>query len=246
LESELCTWLRRDVEIIIESSNENRLDLLNAGSYFEMQIAIITLEGFNEIDSFLSLSILNRVSKEKNWNVQITAPTATVTSMNGISIQAQQPINFANQADVVLFGSGIYSKRFSEDISIMSQFNLDPAIQLIGSQCSGALFLHQLGLVNNTPISTDRKTAKLFNANEVKVLEEPFYSAGNIATAGGCLSSLYLAAWVIWRTLGQAEVESAVQYVSPVGQEVEYLKLVRGVLSNFVNLPLASALKYEN
>jgi hypothetical protein len=33
----------------------------------------------------------------------------------------------------------------------------------------------------------------------VAVLNQPFFATGNVATAGGCLASQYLAAWVIAR-----------------------------------------------
>jgi hypothetical protein len=38
----------------------------------------------------------------------------------------------------------------------------------------------------------------------VKVLDQPFYAEGNIATAGGCLASQYLATWILLRKLLQA------------------------------------------
>ncbi|MDO6707516.1 hypothetical protein Q4579_14910 [Photobacterium sp. 1_MG-2023] len=44
-----------------------------------MKIAILTFEGFNELDSLVAYAILNRV-QAKNWLVQITSPTPTVIS----------------------------------------------------------------------------------------------------------------------------------------------------------------------
>lgn len=55
-----------------------------------MDIAVLTFQGFNELDSFIASGILNRM-KSAGWNVQITSPSETVTSMNGVSIAAQQP-----------------------------------------------------------------------------------------------------------------------------------------------------------
>ena len=55
-----------------------------------MDIAILTFDGFNELDSFIALGILNRM-KSEGWNVQITCPSDKVTSMNGVTIDAQQP-----------------------------------------------------------------------------------------------------------------------------------------------------------
>ena len=83
-----------------------------------MNIAILTFEGFNELDSFIAAGILNRM-KEFGWNVQITSPTQFVTSMNGVKIEAQQQLEFANNADVVLFGSGIFTRDIAKDSSIL-------------------------------------------------------------------------------------------------------------------------------
>jgi len=63
-----------------------------------MNIAILTFNGFNELDSFIAAGIINRM-KEFGWNVQITCPSPSVTSMNGLTINAQQTLEFANTAD---------------------------------------------------------------------------------------------------------------------------------------------------
>ena len=39
-----------------------------------MQIAVLTLEGFNELDSFVAAAILNRM-KPHGWAAYITSPT---------------------------------------------------------------------------------------------------------------------------------------------------------------------------
>ncbi len=88
-----------------------------------MNIAILTFDGFNELDSFIALGILNRM-KAEGWKVQITCPSARVTSMNGVTIDAQQSLVFAEGADVVLFGSGIYTRDIAQDTSILKQLNL--------------------------------------------------------------------------------------------------------------------------
>jgi transcriptional regulator GlxA family with amidase domain len=122
-----------------------------------MRIAIVTFEGFNEIDSFVALHILNRV-KTEGWKAEIVAPSDRVTSMNGVTVHTQQPFSFVNQADAVLFGSGKLTRTIIQDEELMSVFQLDPSRQLIGSQCSGALVMKRLGLVENTPICTDLVT----------------------------------------------------------------------------------------
>ena len=65
-----------------------------------MQIAVLTFDGFNELDSFIAAGILNRM-KPKGWAAHITSPTEQVTSMNGVTITRQRPLSFAGEADAV-------------------------------------------------------------------------------------------------------------------------------------------------
>ena len=90
----------------------------------------------------------------KDWNVAIASPAETVTSTGGIRISAQQPLEFANDADAVLFGGSPRSRQIAEDRAIMSRLELDPKRQLIGSQCAGAWFLAKLGLLENRHVCT--------------------------------------------------------------------------------------------
>ena len=58
----------------------------------------------------------------------------------------------------------------------------------------------------------------------VDVLNQPFFAAGNIATAGGCMASPYLAAWIIARLETEDAARSALHYVAPVGEKDEYVE----------------------
>lgn len=198
-----------------------------------MQIAILTFEGFNEIDSFVSHHILNRV-EVTGWKVAITCPAETVRSTNGVQVHAQQPLEFANEADAVLFGGSPRSREIVEDRAIMSRLKLDPQRQLIGSQCAGAWFLAKLGLLSTQPVCTNLRSRPALEAIGIRVLDQPFVSSGNIASAGGCLASPYLAAWVIWRLLGRDAAAKALGVVAPVGEKAQYTAGVLGVVSPFV------------
>jgi len=183
-----------------------------------MNIAILTFEGFNELDSFITAGILNRM-KGAGWNIQITCPAENVTSMNGVRIEAQQPLEFANSADVVLVGSGIYTREIAKDWKILGRINLNPSSQLVCAQCSGTLLLSVLGVLNGLPACTDLTTKPWVIEAGVEVLNQPFFAKGNVATAGGCMSSQYLAAWIIAKLAGNDAAESAIHYVAPVGEK---------------------------
>jgi hypothetical protein len=91
----------------------------------------------------------------------------------------------------------------------MSQLRLDPTRQLLGAQCSGTLILAKLGLLDGVPACTDLTTKPWVEEAGVAVLNQPFVARGNVATAGGCLSSQYLAAWFIARLEGVEAARSA-------------------------------------
>jgi transcriptional regulator GlxA family with amidase domain len=203
-----------------------------------MRIAILTFDGFNELDSFIALGLLNRLGAQ-GWKAQITCPTPQVTSMNGVTVHAQQPMQFANEADAVLFGSGIYTRAIAEDHgrkgAVLDGLRLDPLRQLIGAQCSGTLLLARLGLLADMPACTDLTTKPWVVEAGVRVLEEPFHARGPIATAGGCLSAQYLAAWLMLRGAGEAAAKQALHYVAPVGEKDAYVERVLNVVRPFVD-----------
>ena len=67
------------------------------------------------------------------------------------------------------------------------------------------------------------------------VLNQPFFAKGNIATAGGCLASQYLAGWIITRLAGVEAAERALQYVAPVGEKEEYVSRAMGHILRYVH-----------
>lgn len=187
-----------------------------------MHIAILTFDGFNELDSLVALGILNRV-KKPGWRVSLACPTPTVTSMNGVTVHAQSKLADACEADAVLFGSGTKTREVAGDPGLMAQLQLDPGRQLIGAQCSGTLLMAKLGLLRAVPACTDLLTKPWVQEAGVEVLNQPFFADGNLATAGGCLASQYLAAWLIARLEGLEAAKAALHYVAPVGEKEPYV-----------------------
>jgi len=187
-----------------------------------MQIAILTFDGFNEIDSFVAASILNRL-RPQGWTAYITSPEQRVTSMNGVTVERQKPLEFANEADAVIVGSGKRTREIVADAQLLGQLRLDPSRQLIGAQCSGALILARLGLLQHIPACTDVVTKPWVVEAGIDVIDSPFFSAGNVATAGGCLASQYLATWIMARGAGEASAEAVLRYVAPVGEQDDFI-----------------------
>lgn len=190
-----------------------------------MHIAILTFDGFNELDSLIAYGMLSRISLlgDANWKVSICSPTARVTSMNGLTLDAHIDLKEANKADAVLIGSGMKTREVASDPSILSQLRLDPERQLIAAQCSGTFLLAKLGLIGQTPACTDSSSKPWVQAAGVNILNQAFFAHGNLATAGGCLSAQYISAWMIARLKGIAQAKEVLHYFAPVGEKEEYV-----------------------
>jgi transcriptional regulator GlxA family with amidase domain len=198
-----------------------------------MRVAVLTFDGFNELDSFIALGLINRLG-HLGWRAEVTSPTAQVTSMNGVTVTAQQPLDFANEADVVLFGSGIHTRSIAADGALLDRLQLDPLRQRIGGQCSGTLLMARLGLLADMPACTDSITKPWVVEAGVRVVEEPFHARGPIATAGGCLASQYLAAWVMAGGAGLEAARGALHYAAPVGEKDAYVERLLAAVTPFL------------
>ncbi len=196
-----------------------------------MRVAIVTFDGFNELDSFVALALLNRVP---GWRAGICGPGEALTSMNGVRVDVQQKIEFASEADIVLIGSGVRTREVVSDAKLMARLRLDPARQIIGAQCSGALVLARLGLLKDVPVCTDVTSKPWVVATGAQVIEAPFHATNSVATAGGCMAAQYLSAWAIGRGAGEEAARAVIDYVAPVGEKAQTVARVMGVVGPFL------------
>lgn len=191
-----------------------------------MHVAILTFDGFNELDSLIAYGMLSRLRLlgDTGWQVSIASPTPRVTSMNGLTLDAHIGLAEANTADAVLVGSGMQTREVAANPDLMAQLQLDPARQLVGAQCSGTFLLAKLGVLGTLPACTDNTSKPWVQAAGVTIAPQPFVAHGNVATAGGCLSAQYLSAWVLARLKGDAEAREVLHYFAPVGEKDTYVE----------------------
>jgi transcriptional regulator GlxA family with amidase domain len=202
-----------------------------------MKIAVLTFDAFNEIDSFVSANLLNRLSGQ-GWRAYITGATDRVTSRNGVVVEAQKPLEFASEADAVIFGSGMKTDEIAEDPAMLARINVDPARQLLVGQCSGVLIMSALGLFAGEPVCTDLMTGPLLTRQGLCVSDQAFHARGNVATAGGCLASQYVAAWIIGCGLGIEQAATVIRHAAPVGQQDQYVSRAMATVGPFLRLPV--------
>ncbi len=179
-------------------------------------VAIVTLPGFNEIDSFVAARMSDSVP---DLAIELVGPAETAISMAGVEVATPGELEALHSYAAVIVGSGFQTFDHIDNEAMMSRFSFDRSGgQPIGSQCSGAAILHRLGLIDGVTVCTDLTTTPKLLALGVDVANESFRAEGTVATAGGCLSSAYLAFWTIAQLSSTAAAIDALSYVAPVGE----------------------------
>lgn len=197
-----------------------------------MRIALLAFDGFDELEVCVLFGLLNRLSTH-GWKAEVTSSAAQITSMHGMTIQATQPLEFANEADAVVFGGNLYARAMVHNSALLDRLQLDPVRQYLAAQGSGVLMLTRLGLLGGLPACANAHTKPWLIEAGVRVLEEPFHARGPVATASGGLATAYLAAWLMWSHAGEEVALQALQSAAPVGEQESYaqrlLQVARGV-----------------
>ncbi len=192
-------------------------------------IVLVAFDDFTDIDLYLAWDLLNRV-ESADWSVEIVGSASTHRSTAGLEVAPHAGLDACRRADAVLFTSGRGSRKCIASREFLESFSLDPSRQLIGSQCSGALILATLGLLEGQPATTHPRARGELEALGVRVVDAPLVVHGNVATAGGCLAATYLASWVLDRLAGREQRDQVLRSVAPVGQESDLLRSVEAAL----------------
>lgn len=167
-------------------------------------IAIVLFDDFTDIDFFLIKDILGRTRHD--WVVKVLGTKPSHHSVLGNTVTTDDHLMAANDADAVIFCSGQQGiPAVLADPQFMSSFKLDPAKQLIGSICAGSFILAKLGLLDGKQATTHPDAKPALLTLGVDVQDKPLVVEGNIATAGGCLSSIYLTGWLAERLCNTAK-----------------------------------------
>lgn len=201
-----------------------------------MRVAILTFEGFNEVDVFLAFNLLNRLDVQ-GWRAEIASPGKRVTSVHGATVEAHRPLTFANDADAVIF-AGTATARAMTDLSyargLLDRLELDPLRQHIAGQSSGTLLMAKLGLLGDLPACTDPPSRRWLLEAGVRVHEGPFHARGPVATAGGCLAAPYVATWLMAVGAGVEAARKTLRQAAPVGEDESYADRVLDVVRPFI------------
>ncbi|EGR1128598.1 thiamine biosynthesis protein ThiJ [Vibrio cholerae] len=181
------------------------------------KVGVVIFDDFTDVDFFLMYDLLGRTTD--SWTVNILGTKPEHHSHLGIKVKTDGYISEVTNHDVVLITSG---KRgipaAMKDTRFMSALNLDPNRQLIGSICAGSFILHELGLLKGKPLTTNPDAKSVLQSMGGDVQDQPLVIDGNVATAGGCLSLIYLIGWLAERLFDSTKRKSIQNQLIPAGQ----------------------------
>ncbi|NMH64249.1 DJ-1/PfpI family protein [Shewanella salipaludis] len=190
-----------------------------------ISVAIVIFDEFTDLDFFLMWDILGR--NKTDWRVKVLGTKSDHVSTLGMQVKTHGHVSEANGADVVLFTSGYLGVPAAiEDQEFINAFHLNPETQLIGSICAGSFILAKLGLLEAISATTHPDAKAGLVSMGVAVQDKPLVVHGNIATAGGCLSSVYLIGWVAERLFDEAKRKEVLRQLIPAGQQEIYEELI--------------------
>ena len=189
-------------------------------------LAIIAFDGFTDLDVFLHWDLLSRprlLAPERfgEWRVRLLGTASHHRSMAGLEIEMHGPIEEAREADAVLHASGQKTRKLAEDRGYLGRLALDPARQLVASQCSGALILAAGGLLDGKTATTYPSARAQLEGYGALAAAAPFVAHERIATAAGCLAGVELDRWLITKLAGSDMAAACIASASPIGQGLE-------------------------
>lgn len=180
-------------------------------------VGVVIFDDFTDVDFFLMYDLLGRTPD--SWTVSILGTKPEHHSHLGMKVTTDGHISEVTNQDVVLITSG---KRgipaAMKDAEFMSALSLDPNKQLIGSICAGSFILHELCLLKGKPLTTNPDAKGVLQKMGGDVQDLPLVVEGNIATAGGCLSLMYLIGWVAERLFDSSKRKTIQNQLIPAGQ----------------------------
>ncbi|MDX7986517.1 thiamine biosynthesis protein ThiJ [Xenorhabdus sp. 12] len=194
-------------------------------------VAMVIFDEFTDIDYFLMRDIFGRCRNDFNVRVLGTKPHHTSTL--GQKVETDDHISLANDADVVLFSSGRLGVPMAlADDNFINSFELDQQRQIIGSICSGSFILQKLGLLDGIQATTHPYARSEFINMGADIEDKPLVVRGNIGTAGGCLSAMYLTGWIAEKLFDSEKRRKMHHPLIPVNQHELFENIIADAISD--------------
>jgi transcriptional regulator GlxA family with amidase domain len=176
-------------------------------------VALVAYDTFTDIDLFLAWDLLKRVPE---LDVQIVAPTPTITSSTGVTISVHGGLERVTGADGVYVTSGAGSRAIAKDVAVLAALGgIEPGRQIVAAVDSGVLILAALGHLRGKRATT-YPAPDLHDALAsygVERCDRALVVEGDLATAAQCLAGVDLVAWFVTRPVSAEAAEASVASV---------------------------------
>ncbi|WP_039988815.1 DJ-1/PfpI family protein [Vibrio owensii] len=192
-------------------------------------VGIVLFDDFTDVDFFLMYDLLGRT--QDSWTVKVLGTKPEHVSHLGMTVKTDGHISEVATQDVVLIASGKKGIPAAlQDGEFMSAMKLNPEKQLIGSICAGSFILHELGLLDGKKLTTNPDAKAVLKSMGGDVQDVPLVVEGNIATAGGCLSLMYLIGWLAERLFNSDKRREIQNQLIPAGR----LEIFESLIANTI------------
>ncbi|CAH1586290.1 Thiamine biosynthesis protein ThiJ [Vibrio jasicida] len=192
-------------------------------------VGIVLFDDFTDVDFFLMYDLLGRT--QDSWTVKVLGTKPEHVSHLGMTVKTDGHISEVATQDVVLIASGKKGIPAAlQNNEFMSAMKLNPDRQLIGSICAGSFILHELGLLDGKKLTTNPDAKAVLKGMGGDVQDVPLVIEGNIATAGGCLSLMYLIGWLAERLFDSDKRREIQNQLIPAGQ----LEIFESLIANTI------------
>jgi len=176
-----------------------------------MRIAIVLYDGFDELDAIGPYEVLcNAAAGGADLSVELVTlePVQHVTGSHGVEIMPHDRLERA--WDMVIVPGGSWSARGEvgawgeaergELPAALSRLR-DGGAQMV-AVCTGAMLLSAAGITRGRRVTTRHRAMEALAAEGAEVVEARVVDDDDLVTAGGVLSGIDLALWLVERHFG--------------------------------------------
>lgn len=187
-----------------------------------MRIGIVIFEGFDELDAIGPYEVFRNAGMDAALVTRNKGGQSPfVTGSHGLRVEAQGTLD--DSFDAVLVPGGGWNDRADPGAWGEAQRGELPAelarLHEAGTQmlsvCTGGMLLSAAGLLRGRPAITHQGAVEDLREQGANVIDERVVDDGDIVTAGGVLSGIDLALWIVERELGRGVADT-------VMREMEY------------------------
>jgi transcriptional regulator GlxA family with amidase domain len=187
------------------------------------RIGLLVFDGCDAMDVIGPYEVLltaNRLLQRRGepdaFDVQVVG-SGEVTVYGGLRLVPSVPVEDAGPLDVLVVPGAIDVEAAQPDDAVRT---LAPRADLLASVCTGAFFLHRMGLVGDREVTTHWEDVPLLrDAGAVVRDDVRWVDSGSLVTSGGISSGIAMALHLVERYVDRELAEATARQIDYVWTE---------------------------